>query len=361
MGKFQRSRVTARAAAGGSKSAPTYTVSDLLQQANQAVDRFEFELAHQFVMRALSMEPQNLNALEAAGSIEVELELFNEAKEHFLECVKIQPNAGYSKFMYLGQMSEQLEAISYFQKGVELMMEERSKMPVDLTKGSDYLALSSKISSALCSMTDIYLTDCCFEPNAESQCETYLAQAVQIEPITSEVYQTLASVRLSQQRVDEAKAALAQGLALWLGSTTTEDDDLTPDYETRLALVKLLLETAMYDEAFTVLNGLIEENDQVPDTLYLFGWANFIAAEEVEEGAPNAEDDKREQLENAREALNACVKLWHATESTDEPMLQHAQELLQTIAQVIGPETERPEEPEGGEIEYNEDDDEEMN
>jgi len=42
-------------------------------------------------------------------------------------------------------------------------------------------------------------------------------------------------------------------------------------------------------------------------------------------------------------------------------MLQHAQELLQTIAQVIGPETERPEEPEGGEIEYNEDDDEEMN
>jgi len=148
-----------------------------------------------------------------------------------------------------------------------------------------------------------------FEPNAESQCETYLAQAVQIEPITSEVYQTLASVRLSQQRVDEAKAALAQGLALWLGSTSTEEDDLTPDYETRLALVKLLLETAMYDEAFTVLNGLIEENDQVPDTLYLFGWANFIAAEEVEEEAPNAEDDKREQLENAREALNACVKV----------------------------------------------------
>lgn len=57
-----------------------------------------------------------------------------------------------------------------------------------------------------------------FEPNAESQCEAYLAQAVQIEPVTPEVYQTLASVRLSQQRVDEAKAALAQGLAIWLGS-----------------------------------------------------------------------------------------------------------------------------------------------
>lgn len=148
-----------------------------------------------------------------------------------------------------------------------------------------------------------------FEPNAESQCETYLAQAIQIEPVTPEVYQTMASVRLSQQRVDEAKAALAQGLALWLGSDPTEEDGPTPDYETRLALVKLLLETAMYDEAFTVLNGLIEENDQVPDTLYLFGWANYIAAEEVDESSPTADEERQEQLENAREALNACVKV----------------------------------------------------
>ncbi|KAK5823482.1 hypothetical protein F5H01DRAFT_289075 [Linnemannia elongata] len=357
MGKFQRSKVTTRQP--GSTPAPTYTVNDLLAQANQALDTFEFELAHQFAMRALQMEPQNLAALEAAGSIEVELELFNEAKEHFLQCVKIQPNSGYSKFMYLGQMSEQLEAISYFQQGVNLMIAERAAMPQDLTKGSEYLMLSSKISSALCSMTDIYLTDCCFEPNAESQCETYLAQAIQIEPVTPEVYQTMASVRLSQQRVDEAKAALAQGLALWLGSDPTEEDGPTPDYETRLALVKLLLETAMYDEAFTVLNGLIEENDQVPDTLYLFGWANYIAAEEVDESSPTADEERQEQLENAREALNACVKLWHATESTDQPLLQHTQELLETITQVLGPEIEQ-EEIEGGEIEY-EDDDEEMN
>ncbi|ORZ14815.1 hypothetical protein BCR41DRAFT_354150 [Lobosporangium transversale] len=356
MGKFQRSKATARSTGG---SAPTYTVNDLLAQANQAVDRFEFELAHQFAMRALSMEPKNVNALEAAGSIEVELELFNEAKEHFLECVRLQPDTGYSKFMYLGQMSEQLEAISYFQQGVNLMIDERAKMPVDITKGSDYLKLSSKISSALCSMTDIYLTDCCFEPDAESQCEAYLAQAMQIEPVTPEVYQTLASVRLSQQRGDEAKVALAQGLALWLGSDPTDEDGPTPDYETRLALVKLLLETAMYDEAFTVLNGLIEENDQVPDTLYLFGWANYIAAEEVDPESPNADEEKKEQLENAREALNACTKLWHATGSTDEPLLQHTQELLETITNLIGPEIEQ-EEPEGGEIEYNEDEDEEM-
>ncbi|KAF9999490.1 hypothetical protein BGZ80_000073, partial [Entomortierella chlamydospora] len=279
---------------------------------------------------------------------------------HFLECVEIQPNSGYSKFMYLGQLSEQLESISYFQQGVKLMMEERAAMPIDLTRGSAYLALSNKISSALCSMADIYLTDCCFEANAESQCEAYMIQAMQIEPVTPEVYQTLASIRLSQQRVDEAKAALAQGLALWLGSDPTDEDGPTPAYETRIALVKLLLEVAMIDEAFTVLNGLLEENDQVPDTLYLFGYANLIAADDVDPSSPSAEDEKKEQFENAREALNTCVKLWHATESTDEPMLQHCQELLETITQTIGPEVEQAE-PEGGEIEYEDDEDEEMN
>jgi len=40
-------------------------------------------------------------------------------------------------------------------------------------------------------------------------------------------------------------------------------------------------------------------------------------------------------------------------------LLQHTQELLETITQVLGPELEQ-EDVEGGEIEY-EDDDEEMN
>ncbi|KAG0253402.1 hypothetical protein DFQ27_007436 [Actinomortierella ambigua] len=339
-----------------SANGPSYTVSDLLVQAQHAIDSFEFELAQQFAERALSMEPNNVDALETAGAIELELGLYDEAQD-------IQPDTGFSKYMYLGQMSEQLEAIQYFQRGVDLMMAERQAMTPDLTTGSEYWLLSNKISTALCSMTDIYLTDCCFEPDAEQKCEQYLGQALQIEPVTPEVYQTLASVRLSQQRLEDAKLALAQGLGIWLSADPDDEFNLIPEYETRLALVKLLLETAMYDEAFTVLNGLIEENDQVPDTLYLFGWANYICAEEMNDTDSSAVEQRNEQLENAREALNACVKLWHMTGSTDKPLLQHTQELLSNITQVLGPEVESKEDAEedmdGGDIEY-EDEDEEM-
>lgn len=59
--------------------------------------------------------------------------------------------------MYLGQLSVEKEAINNFQKGVDLMVKERSKLS---TESEEAKLLGSKISSALCSMTEIYLTDC---------------------------------------------------------------------------------------------------------------------------------------------------------------------------------------------------------
>jgi cytochrome c-type biogenesis protein CcmH/NrfG len=54
-----------------------------------------------------------------------------------------------------------------------------------------------------------------FEPDAEQKCEAYLEQALKIDPNSVEAYQTLASVRLSQQRPDDAKQALEKSIELW--------------------------------------------------------------------------------------------------------------------------------------------------
>jgi hypothetical protein len=74
-----------------------------------------------------------------------------------LESIQLEPNAGYSKYMYLGQLSVEKEAIAAFQKGVDLMVAERKGLAADSDEAK---LLASKISSALCSMTEIYLTDC---------------------------------------------------------------------------------------------------------------------------------------------------------------------------------------------------------
>ncbi len=62
-----------------------------------------------------------------------------------------------------------------------------------------------------------------FEPEAESKCEEYLSQAQQVDPENPEVYQLLASVRLSQQRNEEASSQdlvkiYPPGMKIWIVS-----------------------------------------------------------------------------------------------------------------------------------------------
>jgi len=100
-------------------------------------------------------------------------------------------------------------------------------------------------------MTEIYLTDCwcaqrakkytppkahrgsfktmpglyatrphSYEEDAEQRCEKYLADAARWDDKNPEVYQSLASVRLSQQRPEDAAQLMQQNLALWMPQRT---------------------------------------------------------------------------------------------------------------------------------------------
>lgn len=55
-----------------SDSMLTFTTADLLEKAKSFLDRFEFDLATQFCKRALDMEPQNAQAMECLGLIDME-------------------------------------------------------------------------------------------------------------------------------------------------------------------------------------------------------------------------------------------------------------------------------------------------
>lgn len=54
-----------------------------------------------------------------------------------------------------------------------------------------------------------------FDPAAESNCEELLKSALQVDPENTEALQTLASVRMSQQRPDEAKEILEKAWLTW--------------------------------------------------------------------------------------------------------------------------------------------------
>lgn len=54
-----------------------------------------------------------------------------------------------------------------------------------------------------------------FDPDAEKNCEELLSLALQTDPGNPEALQTLASVRLSQQRPEDAKQCLEQAWSVW--------------------------------------------------------------------------------------------------------------------------------------------------
>ncbi|CAG8766674.1 4224_t:CDS:2, partial [Ambispora leptoticha] len=121
----------------------------LLTKITTFIETCDFELAYTFCLRALEMEPDNVAVLEATGAVELELEKPDEAREIL-------------KIHVYGQLSESLDSINYLLTGVDLMTEELKSLDVASTPEAqeNHQALCRKISTALCSMTEIYLTDC---------------------------------------------------------------------------------------------------------------------------------------------------------------------------------------------------------
>ena len=192
-----------------------------------------------------------------------------------------------------------------------------------------------KLSGAYCSVAELYLTDLCFEPDAETRCETYVGSALELKDGQSRPFvdalQTMASLRLSQEEPKRLEAvafilqaydkmkigceALADLVGLLDKSGVDGDRDNQeqeqalelkdvdaannlPEFEFRCQTAKLLLECAALcghefpscckvgekellqqqaeqcvDAAISVLGSLLAQNDEVIEIWYLTGCA----------------------------------------------------------------------------------------
>ena len=89
---------------------------------------------------------------------------------------------------------------------------------------------------------------------AELRCEALITEATMLAPDVAETWQTVANVRISQARTDEAKEALKRSLGLW--TDLPPEDPGVPPFPTRVSLVRLLIEVGMEEEAITVAERL---------------------------------------------------------------------------------------------------------
>lgn len=161
-------------------------------------------------------------------------------------------------------------------------------------------------------------------------------------PELPECLQTLASIRISQLKHDDARAALRRSLDIW--KDLAPEDIRVPGFPTRISLSRLLMEVQMEHEALEVLERLVLEDDQSVEALYLGGWCLYLLGEKGESTSPeNSGQDKEEQrhstLSSSRDWLKASLKLYDLIDYEDERLKEHAQDLVHSLDKELGEDT----------------------
>uniref|UniRef100_A0A3Q0S6S2 Si:dkey-12j5.1 n=1 Tax=Amphilophus citrinellus TaxID=61819 RepID=A0A3Q0S6S2_AMPCI len=227
------------------KTAEKYSVQQLLQKTEECMDSFDFEMAGLFCQRALDVEPTNLQVLDMLGHIYSELGDTQKAKEAFLHAVALSPDVGHGKYMYLGQIHTGQEAVDYYTRGIHVLLNALEKQ--ETTTGAaaqpdedPELPTEKDVSVAYCSIAEIYLTDL-MEEGAADKCREFIEKALQYHHDNPEALQLMASYLFSTER----------------------NQNEIPPYESRITTAKLLIESEEYEMAVDVLEGLLEEDDEV--------------------------------------------------------------------------------------------------
>lgn len=135
--------------------------------------------------------------------------------------------------------------------------------------------LRKQISSVLCAIAKVYLTDCFMEDHSLEHCDALLDQALTYDPDNPEACQALADLRLTQDR---------RGESLLLIRRTVEvchhlPDGLAPTYDFRTVTARLLVELSQYDTAVSILSELTAEDDEDAEVLFLLGICHMLSGQ----------------------------------------------------------------------------------
>ncbi|PSC76490.1 putative assembly chaperone of rpl4 [Micractinium conductrix] len=205
-----------------------------------------FDLARASFKRALDAEPENLEFLEGYGSFLAETGAQAEAATVLRRAVQLQPEEGFEKYMYLGQLvDDSAEAEQHVRKGIAILrsyMQQQAAepQPAEGTDEAEEAAdardhLQATLCSCLVSLAEVLLTK--GQHGAEgvapvaAECEQLLGEARELSAASPEPLQALASLRQQQGKDEEALALLRQSLALWFKPSVDSDDEEAEEEE----------------------------------------------------------------------------------------------------------------------------------
>ena len=354
------------------KSKPQKTVATLLAEAATHLTQSQPELALPLATTAitrLSNDPSEQKEVSLPAALcllaEIQLEIgdADSARSNYQKAVSLDPEKtlGAEVWFSLAQLSVKggQESIDFYESGTQILRQKIQASPDEFDDVEEWIP---RLGDALCAMAEVYMTDLSWEEDAEQRCEALVTEAVALCPDRPGVLQTLANVRISQERDEEARSILRTSMESWsgpLGKKTidgevvdAEDDGTLPEFATRISLVRLLMEVGMEQEAVQVCGRLVSEDDESVEAWYLNGWGQILLAEKTQD-----DEEVMKLKKSARGSLATALRLYQQLDYEDDRLRDHALELVQGLGKEVGAEDEEWEDEEDEE-EIGEDDQE---
>jgi tetratricopeptide (TPR) repeat protein len=302
----------------------SHNAAELVKRGHAAMSSFQPELAAEFYSRALKAEENNAETMDALADALLQLGDPENAYPLILQSIALEPEGSPYKYLYLGQMQTDREALDSYQKAITLLtrdyalsMEENQKIAATAAQTKkdandmdtdtdneilkyDLIMIKKQLGKAYCSIADLFLTDLCEEDGAENNCEQALTKAIEIDATSLDVNQTLASLYFSQCKPDEACDIMTSVVArvttalqasqnetimqnnnvntnVFNGAITNAVDEC-PEHHFCISTAKLAIECAatrpvMAEQAMELLAMLIEEDDENAELFYCMGMA----------------------------------------------------------------------------------------
>lgn len=236
--------------------------STLLALAQNAVDIGNVRAACEFYEVALQQSPNSDEVLEAYAEIMLHCVHDTTRAEQLLRhAVSVNPHEGYVKYLNLAQLCQPHESIQHYRTAYNI-----AERMLGRCKKKARKAVLEAMSSMCSAVAELYLTDLCFEEDAESNCEIMVNKALELNADSVEAHQMQASLRLSQSRPDEALVALRRAVYL----TQRLGEEYQPTYESKIELARLLMQVSP-DEAFPFLLEVLQLDDTNPYVWFLLG------------------------------------------------------------------------------------------
>jgi len=321
-----------------------YSIDDILNQAEQSIEEYNYEMAQKFLERALEINSDHPRALEMTASLLLEAGKVEQAKQCLGRAITVLPNQGHAKYFSLAQLFSGQESLDIYKQGILILQDVLSQLDMDSNEAKE---ARKELSNSFCAVSELYMTDLCDKEEAEAECSRCVEKATETDPSNPEAWQTRARLHIIKSEFKEGRDALNKSLDLWLPAYMAVLDNRPQEasnfdpievcpllFTTRLSTARMLIELEEWEKATNVLNGLIEEDDEIVDPWYLLGWLNKVR-----------QDAEKEDLYvgNARFYLTKAKEVNVKNPTEDKEMINHIKDLLNEL----GPDTENDIEEEG--------------